>query len=109
MATPIEKQKALTPYLELHLSGEQQIRRLIQQELAGRNPMLETALRRFFLENGINTYQDILHGNPTPFDVRKFWQELGMDPDSENEVLEFINAANQILKLGYLVCRVDEF
>ncbi|HRE32855.1 MAG TPA: hypothetical protein PLD88_12830, partial [Candidatus Berkiella sp.] len=40
--------------------------------------------------SGSNLDQDIEFGISVPASVRLKWQALGMDPDSENEVQEFL-------------------
>jgi hypothetical protein len=83
MSTDIEHGPALTPQYSIYL--------LIANERAGLAPNLEGLLRQILKMNGMNINSDILHGAEIPFEVRKFWQEAGIDPDSEDEVYNFLN------------------
>ncbi|MCS5710236.1 hypothetical protein [Candidatus Berkiella aquae] len=77
-----EKMAAYLPAFELH--------KAILNEQQGLNPNEETALRESLQLNGINLHSDILHGNEIDLKTRLFWQEMGIDPDSEDEVYDLL-------------------
>ncbi len=60
-------------------------------EQQGLNPEMEATLRQSLQANGINLHSDILYGSFIDAKTRLFWQEMGIDPDSEDEVFEFLN------------------
>jgi hypothetical protein len=82
MSFEIEEQPSLTPQFSLFL--------MIANERAGLAPNVEGNLREILKMNGMNINEDILHGAEVPFQVRKFWQEACIDPDSEDEVYNFL-------------------
>lgn len=67
----------------------------LQQTLAlehqGMNPDMEATLRQSLQANGINLHSDILYGPFIDAKTRLFWQAMGIDPDSKDEVLAFLN------------------
>ncbi|HRE30539.1 MAG TPA: hypothetical protein PLD88_01065 [Candidatus Berkiella sp.] len=73
---------AYLPAFELH--------KALLNEQQGLNPNEETALRDGLQLNGINLHGEILHGSEIDFKTRLFWQEMGIDPDSEEEVYDFL-------------------
>lgn len=63
---------------------------LVDLERQGVNPTVEGTLTQLIELSGSNLDQDIEFGREVPASVRLQWQALGMDPDSENEVQEFL-------------------
>lgn len=69
---------ALTPYFSLQQS--------IANERQGLSPEHEAHLRQVLQLNGMNLNNDVLHGPFVDPKTRQYWQEMGIDPDSEDEV-----------------------
>ncbi|MGE3320032.1 MAG: hypothetical protein AB7I18_12130 [Candidatus Berkiella sp.] len=63
---------------------------LVDLERQGVNPAVEGTLTQLIELSGTSLDQDIEYGREVPAMVRLQWQALGMDPDSENEVQEFL-------------------
>lgn len=93
MSFEIEERPTLTPQFSLFL--------MIEHERAGLAPNVEGMLREVLKINGMNINSDILHGAEVPFEVRKFWQEACIDPDSEDEVYNFLKR-HKICNENYL-------
>lgn len=74
---------AFTPYFSLHQS--------LVNEHQGLCPELESHLRQVLQLNGMNQHSDVLYGQFVDPKTRQYWQEMGMDPDSEDEVYELQN------------------
>lgn len=66
------------------------LQELVNLERRGKNPQMEGMLTQFIELVGTNLDQDIEYGIPISQEQRLKWQALGMDPDSENEVQEFL-------------------
>jgi hypothetical protein len=62
----------------------------VDLERQGKNSPYEGTLTQLIELSGSNQDQDIEFGASVPASVRLQWQALGMDPDSENEVEEFL-------------------
>ncbi len=62
----------------------------INLERQGKNAPYEGTLTQLIELSGSDKAQDIEFGAEVPASVRLQWQALGMDPDSENEVEEFL-------------------
>ncbi|MCS5710158.1 hypothetical protein [Candidatus Berkiella aquae] len=62
----------------------------VNLERQGKNSPYEGTLTQLIELSGSNLDQDIEFGLSVPASVRLQWQALGMDPDSENEVQEFL-------------------
>lgn len=67
------------------------LQQALDLEHQGLNPEVEATLRQSLQANGINLHSDILYGPFIDAKTRLFWQEMGIDPDSEDEVLEMLN------------------
>lgn len=67
-----------TPYFNLQQS--------LASERQGLCPELESHLRQVLQLNGMNINSDVLHGQFVDPKTRQYWQEMGIDPDSEDEV-----------------------
>lgn len=61
----------------------------IALERIGAAPDFESSLRNILRMQGINIHSDIDYGRFVSNHVRLFWQEMGIDPDSEDEVMNF--------------------
>lgn len=62
----------------------------VDLERQGKNSPYEGALTQLIELSGTSQDQDIEFGASVPASVRLQWQALGMDPDSENEMEEFL-------------------
>jgi len=85
--------RVFTPYINYIRESLAQLdfQTLINSERMGLAPQIEGELRRRLQGVGLNQFiRDILYGFSIPFEVRKKWQEQGIDPDSEDEVYNFI-------------------
>lgn len=66
------------------------LQELVNLERRGKNSQLEGQLTQLIELSGSNLDQDIEYGASVSAQQRLQWQALGMDPDSENEVEEFL-------------------
>ncbi len=66
------------------------LQELVNLERRGKNPQLEGQLTQLIELSGSNLDQDIEYGASVSAQQRLQWQALGMDPESENEVQEFL-------------------
>lgn len=71
--------------------ASQTLSTLINDEQRGTNSAAEALLRHVLSMNGITINPDILYGRPIPLTIRQQWEAQGMSPDSENEIIEFLN------------------
>jgi|GEM_PF-5023953 len=78
-----ENMPAFTPYFSLQQS--------LANEHQGLCPEIEPYLRQALQVSGINQHSDVLYGQFVDPRTRQYWQEQGIDPDSEDEVYELQN------------------
>jgi hypothetical protein len=71
----------------------------LASERAGLNPNIEGMLRQILQLSGINEDPDVLYGGEVPAQIREQWQEMGMDPDSEDEMQQFLERNGVYLNL----------
>lgn len=62
----------------------------LQHERAGMGGHLETYLRTVLQKLGINIHPEVNYGQYIPNNIRLYWQENGIDPESEDEVSNFL-------------------
>lgn len=67
---------------------------MLATERAGGGPNVEGLLKQILAMKGISINYDILYGISIPPDVRQHWQNIGIDPNSENEVFEYLSQKN---------------
>ncbi len=85
--------KGITAMLKaaaLSIHSNPDLQALVSLERQGKNSPYEGMLTQLIELSGTNLDQDIEYGQSIPASVRLQWQALGMDPDSENEVSEFL-------------------
>lgn len=80
---------AATLMRNLGINDSNDLQSLINQERSGVNPNAEAALKQILSMGGITFDQDILQGKSMSIDTLRMFEELGMGPDSENEVADF--------------------
>lgn len=73
----------------LDINSGTDLQSYINQERGGNNPNAEAALRQILAMKGITQDPDILYGQCMSIDTLRVFEELGMGPDSENEVADF--------------------
>ncbi|MBS0290197.1 MAG: hypothetical protein JSS07_09220 [Proteobacteria bacterium] len=63
-----------------------------------------THLRAFLHAHGIDNLHELQYGPEIPVDLRKAWRLAGIDPDSANEVYEYLarNASDPNQMIGSL-------
>jgi hypothetical protein len=64
----------------------------IAKERLGFNPNVESMLRSVLEMNGITINQDLLFGREMPLEIRKNLEKLGMSPESEDNLMAFLNS-----------------
>jgi hypothetical protein len=67
---------------------------MLTTERSGGGPNVEGLLKQILAMKGIYLNYDILYGISIPPDVRQHWQDIGIDPNSENEVFEYLSQKN---------------
>lgn len=72
----------------------------LASERMGLNPNIEGMLKQILGMRGISTEPDVLYGGSVPADIREHWQEMGMDPDSEDELFQFLERNGVYLTLA---------
>ncbi len=79
------------PLFQHHREMEVSLQTLINNERAGIGANVEGLLRQFLKMNGNHYNQDITWGASVPAEIRIQMEALGFSPDSENEIVEFLN------------------
>lgn len=99
--------RVFTPYINhaKQCLALMDLQSLINAERLGLNSNIEGGLRqRLQSLGGVNQLVlDILYGNSIPFEVRKKWQELGMDPESEDEVYNYMKQYSPLSNKNHLI------
>lgn len=72
------------------MNSNPDLQTLVDLERQGKNSPYEGMLSQLIELSGTSLDQDIEYGLSIPASVRLQWQALGMDPESENEVTEFL-------------------
>lgn len=72
------------------INSNPDLQELVNLERRGKNSQLEGSLTQLIELSGSNLDQDIEYGASVSAQQRLQWQALGMDPDSENEIQEFL-------------------
>ncbi|MBS0285863.1 MAG: hypothetical protein JSR17_00685 [Proteobacteria bacterium] len=63
---------------------------LIEAIRAGHAWHTDFALRYFLHTFSLNQVPDVMYGTEVPFELRKIWRLIGIDPESANEVFEYL-------------------
>lgn len=67
---------------------------MLATERAGAGSHVESFLKQVLRMRGNTLHNNVLHWREISPDIRQEWQRMGIDPDSENEVLEYLNQQN---------------
>ncbi|MGD9592884.1 MAG: hypothetical protein AB7R69_06680 [Candidatus Babeliales bacterium] len=84
----------LLRHLKKHDNDATSLNEKIKFEQNNMNANAEGALRDILALKDIQNLPDIMYGQSIPIELRVLWQQLGMDPDSDNEVFEFFEKNN---------------
>lgn len=87
-------QMALILLRQLIIADPSSIQTALQLERAGNAPNVEGRLRQVLAMDGMNINSDVLYGKSIPEPVLRRWEELGMNPDAEDNVREFLERNN---------------
>ncbi|MGD9591461.1 MAG: hypothetical protein AB7V32_02965 [Candidatus Berkiella sp.] len=96
------KTPTFTPHFHL-LNPQQALQVLIDAIRKGHGTTMHWALRQYLKCLSLYKLPDVLYAKEIPFDVRRMWRHLAKDPESANEVIEYLlrQGSNPMLLLDW--------